>query len=346
MTIQLHSLALKATIDVSIHQLEIELLDQTLLPNSEVWMMIRTPEKMIEAIQKLQVRGAPLIGVAACLSLAQESMRNFEPDHLRKVSDQLRASRPTAVNLMNALDRMNVALLRGSFEFVVQEAIEIFNEDVDLCQRIANHGVSFFSECESILTHCNTGGLATAGVGTALGVLQKLHSTNKKLHVYVDETRPLLQGGRLTAWELERLQIPYTLITDNMAASLMRDGKISAAIVGADRIAANGDFANKIGTYSVAALCQFHQIPFFTAAPMTTVDPTCLDGSFIHVEQRDPDEVRGFVTSQEKKIWAPLKSNIYNPSFDVTPAKLVRAWITDKAAFTAADVIKGCFRTV
>lgn len=344
MITHLNSLALKASIDLSAKKMQLELLDQTLLPYSEVWQNISNYEKMIAAIKLLQVRGAPLIGVAASLALAQEALIQFEPDRLRQISDQLRAARPTAVNLMNALDRMNQSLLLKSQDAVVQNAIQIFNEDVDLCERIATFGVPKLEKLQSVLTHCNTGGLATAGIGTALGILQKLHLKNKNLHVYVDETRPLLQGGRLTAWELERLGISYTLITDNMAASLMRSEKIHGAIVGADRIAANGDFANKIGTYSVAALCSFHQIPFYTAAPMTTVDPNCPVGSDIHVEERDPDEVRGFITSLEKKIWAPKKSKVFNPSFDVTPSKLVNGWITDKGAFDIQNVEQGCFK--
>ncbi len=373
------SLALKVDYDLSAQKFELKLLDQTLLPQKEVWIQIKSIDSMIQAIKLLQVRGAPLIGVAAAFSLAQEAVRMTSEanrslstteltEKLLAASAALRAARPTAVNLMNALDRMNLAIKNqkvgnvglsnysstkppqadySAQQFViqiVQEAVAIFNEDVELCEKIANSGVGLFQNSESILTHCNTGGLATAGIGTALGVLKALHERNNKLHVYVDETRPLLQGGRLTAWELERLGISYTLITDNMAASLMRAGRISGAIVGADRIAINGDFANKIGTYAVAVNCKYHQIPFFTAAPFTTVDPKCLSGSYIEVEQRDPDEVRGYVTSQSKNLWAPAKSNVFNPSFDVTPAELVSGWITDRGAFKIEDVRNGCFK--
>lgn len=341
---ELNSLALKFNFDTAAKKSEFLLLDQTLLPQKEVWNKINNVDEMISAIKLLQVRGAPLIGVAAVLCLAQESIKNFNPDLLLKMSHALRAARPTAVNLMNTLDIMNAALLKNNFELFFNTGVQIFNDDVQLCQKIGANGVNLFKDGDSILTHCNTGGLATAGIGTALGVLQKVHESGKKIHVYVDETRPLLQGGRLTTWELQKLAIPFTLITDNMAAHLMRDGKIQGAIVGADRIAANGDFANKIGTYSVAVLCHYHGIPLYTAAPMTTVDPKCAGGSEIHIEQRDFDEVRGFVSSQQKFLWASSTAAVYNPSFDVTPAKLVAGWVMDKGLFTQKNVDDGCFK--
>lgn len=340
----LNSLALKFNFDLDEKKSELYLLDQTLLPKQDVWNKISTPEEMIAAIKLLQVRGAPLIGVAAALCLVQESLKNFNPDFLLKVSQALRAARPTAVNLMNNLDTMNAALLKNDFNLFFNAGVQIFNDDVILCEKISDHGQHLFKDGDSILTHCNTGGLATAGIGTALGVIQKAFLSGKKLHVYVDETRPLLQGGRLTTWELQKLKIPFTLITDNMAAHLMRDGKIQHAIVGADRIAANGDFANKIGTYSVAVNCHYHRIPFYTAAPMTTVDPKCANGMAIHIEERDSNEVRGFITSKEKVLWATESAPVYNPSFDVTPEKLVTGWITDIGYFTQKDILNGCFK--
>ena len=339
----LKSLALKFNYDLQQKKSELLLLDQTLLPQQEVWNQISTVDEMIKAIQLLQVRGAPLIGVAAVLCLSQEALKEFNPDKLLQKSHLLRAARPTAVNLMNALDVMNAALLKNDLSLFFETGLQIFNEDVRLCESIANHGQAAFADGDSILTHCNTGGLATAGIGTALGVIQKVHQSGKKIHVYVDETRPLLQGGRLTTWELEKLNIPFTLITDNMAASLMAAGKINKAIVGADRIAVNGDFANKIGTYSVAVQCHYHKVPFYTAAPMTTVDPNCANGAAIKIEERDFDEVRGFVSSKQKFIWALQKSNVYNPSFDVTPENLVTGWITDKGLYTRKDIDQKCF---
>ncbi|MGZ3690948.1 MAG: S-methyl-5-thioribose-1-phosphate isomerase, partial [Pseudobdellovibrio sp.] len=219
-------------------------------------------------------------------------------------------------------------------------AVRIFNEDVELCEKMAANGATLINDGDQILTHCNTGGLATAGVGTALGVIRKAHEQGKKIHVYVDETRPLLQGGRLTAWELSKLNIPCTLITDNMAAHLMSLKKINKAIVGSDRIAVNGDFANKIGTYSVAVNCHYHQIPFYVAAPYTTVDPECANGSQIPIEQRNKKEVQGY----GELLWAPHEVAVYNPSFDVTPHKLVSAWILDKKVYYQKDVDQGVFR--
>jgi methylthioribose-1-phosphate isomerase len=245
---------------------------------------------------------------------------------------------------MNCLDRMKKVICNNaSVDKIVQTAIDLFNEDVRLCDQIATNGAELIQDGDQILTHCNTGGLATVGVGTALGVIRKAHEQGKKIHVYVDETRPLLQGGRLTAWELQKLNIPCTLITDNMAAHLMSLGKITKAIVGSDRIAKNGDFANKIGTYSVAVNCHYHNIPFYVAAPMTTVDPKCENGDLIPIEQRKPEEVLGAIGNFGTVIWAPQNVKVYNPSFDVTPAKLTSAWILDEKVFTKDDIQKGCF---
>lgn len=334
--IQLKSLALEA--DVS-HVMQIRLLDQTLLPHQEKWLVIETAEQMIEAIQSLRVRGAPLIGIAASLMLGKLALEKTTTSELLKIADQLYEARPTAVNLMICIDRMKKVMRENfSIDNTVQSAISIFNEDVELCERIALHGAELIQDGDQILTHCNTGGLATAGVGTALGVIRFAHQQGKKIHVYIDETRPLLQGGRLTAWELSKLNIPCTLITDNMAAHLMSLKKINKAIVGSDRIALNGDFANKIGTYSVAVSCAYHHIPFYVAAPMTTVDVHCLSGDLIPIEQRPSFEVQGVRGSFGEVNWAPAHVNVYNPAFDVTPASLVSGWILDRGVFTKKDI--------
>ena len=210
---------------------------------------------------------------------------------------------------------------------IISEAENIFEEDQQLCKKMGENGAKFIEDGNSILTHCNTGGLATAGIGTALGVIRTASEQGKKIHVYVDETRPLLQGARLTTWELEKLNIPYTLICDNMAAQLMAKKKIQKIFVGADRIAANGDFANKIGTYSLAVLAKFHQIPFFTVAPYSTIDLHCPNGSEIPIEERKSGEVLGYLDEVQ---WAPKRAFVHNPAFDVTPVHLVTAIITDE----------------
>jgi methylthioribose-1-phosphate isomerase len=336
--VKLRSLGLEADIE---NKFEIRLLDQTKLPHTEKWLVVEDLPQMIEAIKALRVRGAPLIGVAAGLMLGKLAFEKTEKENLLKMAQELYEARPTAVNLMICIDRITKLLKNnGTNEDVVKLAIEMFNEDVNLCEKMATNGADLISDGDQILTHCNTGGLATAGIGTALGVIRKAHEQGKKIHVYIDETRPLLQGGRLTAWELQKLNIPCTLITDNMAAHLMSLKKITKAIVGSDRIAVNGDFANKIGTYSVAVNCHYHGVPFYVAAPYTTVDPKCENGTKIPIEQRDPKEVMGYGELQ----WAPANVTVYNPSFDVTPAKLVSAWILDKAVYKKDDVEKGVFR--
>lgn len=314
-----------------------EVLDQTLLPHQEKWITIESTEQMIEAIKALCVRGAPLIGVAAALQVAQSALQGFTKSELLVKANALYEARPTAVNLMNCIDRMkSVIATDADKNKILQTAVDIFNEDVALCERIATFGSELIADGDQILTHCNTGGLATVGIGTALGVILKAHQQGKKIHVYVDETRPLLQGGRLTTWELQKYKIPMTLISDNMAAHLMSEGKITKAIVGSDRIAQNGDFANKIGTYSVAVNCKFHDIPFYVAAPFTTVDFNCPNGKAIPIEQRSPQEVIGAT--------APAGTTVYNPSFDVTPASLTTAWVMDTGIYRQTDIDKGVFK--
>jgi len=305
MTVRLKSLSLEWHREGE--DCSLRILDQTLLPHEEKWIEVCSPEQMVLEIKRLAVRGAPLIGVAAAFSLAMAR----KADAKKEIAARLREARPTAVNLMNAMDRM----LAVPSDRWIAEAEAIYREDCDLCDRIALRGAKKIRDGMRILTHCNTGGLATAGVGTALGAIRKAHEQGKKIHVYVDETRPLLQGARLTAWELRKLGIPYTLICDNMAGFLMAQKKIDLVMVGADRIAVNGDFANKIGTFTVAVLAKHHGIPFYALAPRTTDDPNCKDGSAIHIEERAADEVRAGK--------APTDAPAYNPAFDVTPRSLI-----------------------
>lgn len=314
----------------------LKILDQTKLPEEEVWISIDCPTDMEMAIKQLKVRGAPLIGVAAGISLAQYAEKGVSEGEYMAAAKLLRESRPTAVNLMYVIDFLTRFESTYNVEEVISKAEKVFAEDVELCQKIANNGSAFVEDGDNILTHCNTGGLATAGMGTALGVIQKAYQQGKNIHVYVDETRPLLQGGRLTTWELTQLGIPYTLICDNMAASLMAQGRVQKVFVGADRIAVNGDFANKIGTYGLAVSCQYHKVPFYCVAPYTTIDFDCRSGAEIPIELRSENEVRGV----RDYIWAPEQCEVYNPAFDVTPNSLVSAWIFDKRVYTNDDLIK------
>lgn len=318
---------------------KVMLLDQQALPGEEIWADATEPDEMIRCIRALKVRGAPLIGVAAALCLGMAARQLQQEAEIRRVGLALRAARPTAVNLMWAIDRL--LPMSGEPEKLYSEALAIFHEDVELCLGMGRHGAGLIADGDGVLTHCNTGGLATAGIGTALGVIRTAAEAGKKIHVYVDETRPLLQGGRLTAWELERLGIPYTLITDSMAAGLMRAGKIQKVFVGADRVAVNGDFANKVGTYSVAVNSHYHGIPFYPVAPFSTLDQACPNGAGIPIEQRPADEVRGAAGSFGKVIWAPAGAPVDNPSFDVTPVELVTALVTDRGVFSQAQLQAG-----
>ncbi len=253
-------------------------------------------------------RSSP-IGIAAVLSLSQLADQGASREDLEKAALLLKKSRPTAVNLSIYIERI-VAAMQATADIhaaVLHTAEEIYHEDTALCQLMGEAGAALIQEGENILTVCNTGSLATAGIGTALGVIKTAHAQGKKIHVYACETRPLLQGGRLTAWELQESGIPYTLICDNMAATLMQQGKIDRVLVGADRIAANGDFANKIGTYSAAVLAHHHGIPFHVVAPYTTIDPNCPNGHSIQIEERSSEEVRGAMGSFGKVCWSPKK---------------------------------------
>ena len=313
---------------------QLSLLDQRRLPDEISWLPIRGVDAMIEAIVALVVRGAPLIGVAAALCLAARAEVGDERSALLDGAERLRRARPTAVNLMGAMDRVTAALLnsadeRSARDAVIRTALQIFDEDRACCERMARHGAALLGSDEAVLTHCNTGGLATAGVGTALGVILKAVELGKKVFVWVDETRPLLQGARLTTWELQQHGVPHTLLTDSMAAPLLRDRRVSRVLVGADRIARNGDFANKIGTYGLAVLARWHGVPFHVVAPRTTVDPDCASGAAIPIETRAADEVRGVAGSFGRIRWAPPNTDTYNPAFDVTPGTLVTSLVHD-----------------
>ncbi len=314
---------------------KLTVLNQQKLPLVSEWLTVDSPEAMRDIIFALQVRGAPLIGVAAALALAQYVETGASTEAIYTAAALLKSARPTAVNLMHCIDRQIAAFATtGDPHSMVRVAEELFFEDALLCERIAHHGFTLFDSGDNVLTHCNTGGLVTTGIGTALGVITQAHAQGKSLHVYVDETRPLLQGARLTTYELKHAGVPYTLICDNMAASLMRAGKVQKIIVGADRIAKNGDFANKIGTYSLAVLAQYHGIPFYVAAPYTTIDFNCSDANAIVVEERHPDEVRGYGETQ----WSTPESPVYNPSFDVTPGELVTAFVLDQGVFRGDEI--------
>ncbi|WP_017891732.1 S-methyl-5-thioribose-1-phosphate isomerase [Serratia sp. S4] len=321
------------------------ILDQQALPQEKQWRSCDSVEELVDHILTLRVRGAPLIGLSASLLLALLAERGVPRKELEKALITLRASRPTAVNLMNNLDRMKLALAQPQWvPAMVEEAQRLVEEDRKLCDRIADHGAELVKPGSRLLTHCNTGGLATAGIGTAIGVLLRAHQQGKVQQVWVDETRPLLQGGRLTAWELGELGIPYRLICDSMAASLMAQGQVDAVWVGADRIAANGDVANKIGTYSLAVLAHYHRIPFYVAAPHTTQDPHCPNGAAIPIEQRAAVEVTGVTGSFGSCQWAPVDAPVYNPAFDVTPAALISGWVFDSGVITPQQVSEGIFQ--
>lgn len=313
------------------------LLDQTRLPVEEVWNTYTDYRKVADAIRRLVVRGAPAIGVAAAYALCLAAMeyKGQNPEEFQKsmaaASAELAASRPTAVNLFWALDRMGLALGAAgcgaeALPILIREAEAIHREDVAMNRAIGAAGAAIVPHGARILTHCNAGAIATGGYGTALGVVRSAFAQGKVEMVYCDETRPLLQGARLTAWELVKDGIPATLITDNMAASLMAQGKIDLVLLGCDRMAANGDFANKIGTYGVAVLAHYHGIPFYSVLPSSTIDLSIPDGSHIPIEQREASEVTHFAGVQT----APEGVGVYNPAFDVTPHRLLTGIITEK----------------
>jgi methylthioribose-1-phosphate isomerase len=319
----------------------VRFIDQTRLPLEESYVLATTYEEVAEAIVTMVVRGAPAIGVSAAYGVALGAMRTkagtpdeFAPE-FERVCERLASTRPTAVNLFWAIDRMKgrFARLRSSGATLAEirvhllaEAHAMYHEDIAACKAMGAFGSALLPEEGGVLTHCNAGALATCGYGTALGVIRSAVEKGKNIHVYADETRPFLQGARLTAWELMADGIPTTVICDNMAASLMRAGRIQAVVVGADRIAANGDTANKIGTYSVAILAKEHRIPFYVAAPWSTIDLATATGDAIPIEERPAVEV----THHGGKQLTPNGVDICNPAFDVTPARLVTAIITER----------------
>ena len=319
------------------------LIDQNALPVTERYVTCRYYKEVISAIKDLTVRGAPAIGVAAAMGVALGalSISSIPAEKFRKqiivICDQIARTRPTARNLFWALERMKKCMddaissgKRNLVRELVDEAKRICSEDITINHQMGKHGSALLADGDNILTHCNAGALATAGYGTALGVIRAAHEQGKKLRVYVDETRPVLQGARLTAWEMQKEKIPAILITDNMAGFLMQQGKIDKIMVGADRIAANGDTANKIGTYSLAVLAKAHGIPFYVAAPLSTFDFSLKAGVAIPIEERSGDEVahfRGIST-------APRGMKVYNPAFDLTPARYISAIITEEGIMT------------
>jgi len=332
------------TTSLRVSENQLYILDQQALPQQKNWLAASTTEQLVGHIHALRVRGAPLIGLSASLLLALQAEQGLTRDALAESLSTLRAARPTAVNLMNNLDRMKAALAQEDYvPALVAEALRLIDEDKQLCDAIARAGSELVTPGSRLLTHCNTGGLATAGVGTAIGVIARAHEQGRVASVWVGETRPLLQGGRLTAWELGELGVPCQLITDSMAASLMAKGEVDAVWVGADRIAANGDVANKIGTYSLAVLAKFHGIPFYVAAPHTTLDRGCPDGDAIPIEQRAATEVTGVAGSFGAVQWAPENVRVYNPAFDVTPAALISGWVLDTGVVTPEQVAAGIF---
>ncbi|HEV2579287.1 MAG TPA: S-methyl-5-thioribose-1-phosphate isomerase [Ktedonobacteraceae bacterium] len=330
------------------------MIDQARLPGEEVTLTLTTEQQVAKAIATLQVRGAPAIGVTAALGMALAATRfrrergDTAPpgelvEHLLGVAELLRATRPTAVNLSWGVERTLRCAERASREQlstaelvsrVIAEAKAVADEDYEACLRMGEFGAQLIADGDTLLTHCNAGALATSGLGSGLAPVYVAHRAGKRLHIFVDETRPVLQGARLTAWELQRAGIPLTLITDNMAAHFMRHGGIKAVFVGADRIAANGDVANKIGTYSVAVLARAHDIPFYVVAPRSTIDLRLSSGELIPIEQRNPDEV----TTLRGVPIAPAGVQVANPAFDVTPHTYVTAIITENGIARAPYV--------
>ncbi|MBN2029543.1 S-methyl-5-thioribose-1-phosphate isomerase [bacterium] len=318
---------------------KIRIIDQTQLPEQLIYLTIDRVEELAEAIRNLRIRGAPAIGIAGAMGVALTAFQHTEEDKNRWIEKListihiLKETRPTAVNLFWALDRMRRLINSTEDESVetirdrlVEEALSILEEDRQICRRIGKNGAALIPQEATILTHCNAGSLATADYGTALGVVYTAVESGKKVKVYADETRPLLQGSRLTAWELKESGIDVTVICDSAAGFLMEQKKIDCILVGADRIAANGDVANKVGTYTLAVLAQKHRIPFYVVAPLSSFDFSITSGDFIPIEERSGEEVvNGFETRT-----APTGIRVYNPAFDITPHELVHAFVTEQ----------------
>ncbi len=317
----------------------VRILDQTFLPARTVYSDIRDVGRMWEAIKSLRVRGAPAIGIAAAYGfylgireLPETKFPSFMVE-VNRIGDYLISARPTAINLPWAIERLKNTInahktdsIQEIKDRVLRVAQTIHEEDKRMCRQIGLHAQELIPAKANILTHCNTGGLATGQYGTALSAIYHAHKAEKNIHVWVNETRPLLQGARLTAWELNKMEIPFHLITDSMGPALMRQGKVDLVIVGTDRVTANGDMANKIGSYMLAVACKHHGIPFYVAAPSSSIDPTIDTGADIPIEERDGKEI----TTIGQTDIAPAKIPVYNPAFDVTPAELITAYITEK----------------
>jgi len=312
------------------------MLDQRLLPHKEVYRVCRSYQDVAQAIRGMVIRGAPAIGVAAAMGMAlgasKTQEKNFDRE-FERIFLTLSKTRPTAVNLFWALERMRKVYadnrsrgVENVKRLLQEEAQKIYKEDIVANKQLGKFGAGLLQSTRRLMTHCNAGALATAGYGTALGVIRALKESGKPVEVWVNETRPFLQGARLTAWELKKEKIPATLITDNMAGYLMQEGKVDAVVVGCDRVAANGDVANKIGTYGIAVLAQRHGIPFYVAGPTSSIDIDCLSGKDIPIEQRDPAEVSHIFG----RALAPKGVRIFNPAFDVTAQDLITAIITEK----------------
>jgi methylthioribose-1-phosphate isomerase len=316
----------------------VRVVDQRSLPEMLQQRDLESLDAVVEAIRSMQVRGAPLIGIAAAMGLVagmRDARRTPRAEFLAALASaaaRLEATRPTAVNLRWALDRMRSVAARTAgdgaalWERLHAEATAIWEEDREMCRRIGEAGLPLLAAGANVLTHCNAGALATGGIGTALAPIYLAHEAGTAVHVYVDETRPMLQGARLTAWELCAAGVPCTLIADGVAASLMRAARIDLVLVGADRIAANGDFANKIGTYGLAVLARHHGVPFYCCAPRSTVDLSLPEGDAIPIEERSADEV----TTLAGRAIAPAAARVFNPAFDVTPARYVTGYLTDR----------------
>ena len=311
----------------------VDLLDQTLLPLEERWIEIKTPEEMADAIKRLAVRGAPAIGIAASYGVLLALNTSSTAEGVASAIDLLAGTRPTAVNLFWALDRMRNVLEKhreatreALYQALSEEAESIHKEDLASGRRLGELGLELLQDEMRVMTHCHAGGVATSGYGTALAPFLMSKERGVRLSAVVNETRPLLQGSRITAWELTRAGVPATLITDSMAGHVMQQGMVDAVIVGADRIAANGDVANKIGTYALAVLARAHGIPFYVSAPWSTIDAAVPGGDLIEIEQRGAAEIRAGFGKQT----APSEVGVYNPAFDVTPAELISAIITDR----------------
>ncbi len=326
----------------------VRMLDQSRLPLEAVYMECRDYMEVAEAIKTLKIRGAPAIGIAAAMGIALGAQgieaKNFKTFHkdLKTIGDHLAKQRPTAVNLFWAIQRM-LDFAKGHKDLpleelkkiLIKESMDILEEDIRVNRAIGEHGAEFIKDGDTVLTHCNAGALATGGYGTATAPIFVAIEQGKRVRVFADETRPILQGARLTSWELMQAGVDVTLITDNMAGSLMKKGLINLAIVGADRVARNGDVANKIGTYSVAVLCKEHKIPFYVAVPISTIDLKTRKGESIPIEERNPEEVTNIMG---KLQIAPPGVKVLNPAFDVTPAKYITAIITEKGIFKPKEI--------